>query len=53
MFFCCPSVQGHGFMNGTDWGKEMQTKLGRPSVEEAEIEKAMSRVQAFVGKYAK
>jgi len=46
-------TQGHGFMNGTDWGKEMQVKLGRPSVEEAEIEKAMSRVKAFVDKYAK
>jgi hypothetical protein len=26
------SDQGHGFMNGTDWGKEMQLKLGRPAV---------------------
>jgi len=56
MFAPClslPAIQGHGFMNGTDWGKEMQVKLGRPSVEEAEIEKAMLRVKEFVAKHAK
>lgn len=46
-------TQGHGFMNSTAWGKETQAKLGRPEIEEAEIESAMSRVKAFVEKYCK
>eukprot|EP00277_Geminigera_cryophila_P013828 CAMPEP_0179436094 /NCGR_PEP_ID=MMETSP0799-20121207/20110_1 /TAXON_ID=46947 /ORGANISM="Geminigera cryophila, Strain CCMP2564" /LENGTH=235 /DNA_ID=CAMNT_0021215933 /DNA_START=42 /DNA_END=749 /DNA_ORIENTATION=+ len=43
--------QGHGFMNGTDWGKEMQKKLGRPEVQTAEIDAAMARVKAFLAKH--
>jgi len=46
-------TQGHGFMNSTAWGKEMQKKLGRPDVEEKEIESAMARVKAFVAKHGK
>ena len=40
-----------GFMNGTDWGKEMQKKLGRPEVQTAEIDAAMARVKAFLAKH--
>jgi len=38
-------------MNGTDWGKEMQKKLGRPEVQTAEIDAAMARVKAFLAKH--
>jgi len=43
--------QGHGFMNGTDWGKAMNVKLGRPEVSEEDIELAMSRVKAFLASH--
>uniref|UniRef100_A0A6U4MRY9 Dienelactone hydrolase domain-containing protein n=1 Tax=Hemiselmis andersenii TaxID=464988 RepID=A0A6U4MRY9_HEMAN len=41
-------TQGHGFMNNTQWGREMQARLGRPEVEVGEIQAAMGRVKAFV-----
>jgi hypothetical protein len=43
--------QGHGFMNGTEWGREMQKKLGRPEVQDSEIVEAMTRIKAFMAKH--
>jgi hypothetical protein len=42
---------GHGFMNATDWGKEMQKKLGRPDVQESEVQAAMTRIKDFLEKH--
>jgi len=49
-FFRYPD-QGHGFMNGTEWGKEMNLKLARPPIDEAAIATAMQRVTSFLQKH--
>jgi len=51
MEFYMYETQGHGFMNGTAWGKEMQKKLGRPEVEDATILLAMDRMKDFLAKH--
>jgi hypothetical protein len=38
-------------MNATDWGKEMQKKLGRPDVQESEVQAAMTRIKDFLEKH--
>ena len=38
-------------MNGTEWGREMQKKLGRPGVQDADIEAAMGRIKTFLTKH--
>eukprot|EP00282_Hemiselmis_andersenii_P019469 CAMPEP_0172031588 /NCGR_PEP_ID=MMETSP1041-20130122/19389_1 /TAXON_ID=464988 /ORGANISM="Hemiselmis andersenii, Strain CCMP439" /LENGTH=277 /DNA_ID=CAMNT_0012688117 /DNA_START=47 /DNA_END=880 /DNA_ORIENTATION=+ len=42
---------GHGFMNGTEWGKEMNAKLGRPPIRDDCIADATSRSVDFLRKH--